>query len=158
MSLLTVLLTLPHCVCEVDPIKPSQRTCDRNSKLFATHLKSKLDTLSYIECHLIESGQSRHPHYKGLDDNRYNVQNLSDPIDESLKYPIFQQQNFNRQSKLWIRLRKFTQDYYRRHKSFENLIILDCHSFPQESNKGLDLYLIDYKVNHSWSILGNFIQ
>ena len=161
MKVDTVILTLPHseCLGKKDDIR-SIRICDTKSKEFATKLKEKLESSTDITCHLIKSGQNR----SIKDDNRYNISDITSnspsPINLNEFPQIFRQQNFNKELKLWKKLREYTKNYYENHNnSFDGLIILDCHSFPESSDKNLDLYLIDYmdKINKIYSDLGNTI-
>ena len=109
-----IIFTCPHSVCK-EGSNRSEQICDYNSKEFAQLLAAKC---SNIETIIIESNQNR----TAMDDNRF-------------------EQNMLTESDLWINLQQEIKNYFKLKNSFDNLLIMDIHSFPDREN--LDIYFLD---------------
>lgn len=109
-----IIFTCPHSVCNLGTNR-SEQICDYNSKIFAEILSKKCSNIENI---IIESNQNR----TIRNDNRFTEKMLI-------------------KSNLWIELQNELKKYYNMYKSFNNLLIMDMHSFPDRDN--LDIYFID---------------
>lgn len=113
-SINKIIFTCPHSVCNFGTTRRKQ-ICDYSSKVFTKILAEKCTNIDSI---LIESNQNR----TIMDDNRFEQEMLI-------------------KSKLWLKLQEEIKKYFKLNKSFDNLLIMDMHSFPDRDN--LDIYFLD---------------
>lgn len=117
-----IVLTVPHS----EPISEKynipdyliNRNYDLAAKQFADILKPILESNTNKIIKQINSSQNRHT---DLDDNRYMHKKTRQTITES---------------PLWVELRKTISDYVE-NNSYKNIIVLDIHSFP-DNTKNFD--------------------